>query len=147
MLNVTGRRVLLSIHLTLNSILIGGLVAILVLNFAKQGAHNGDQLYTINLAIFKIHDIVVMNVGMGVVVTGLLFSLFTKWGFFDFYWVTVKWLSLAILFFVIIFYLTPAVNSMAAMSDVERVQALSNPDYLHYEKQSAIIVALLLALL
>jgi uncharacterized protein with FMN-binding domain len=147
MLGITSRRVLLSIHLALNSILIGGLVAVVVLNYAKQGSQSGDQQYAINLALFKIHDTVVMNAGMGVIVTGLLFSLFTKWGFFDFYWVTMKWVGVALLFFVMIFYMAPAINGMAALSDVQRIQALGNPLYGQYEKQSAIFAALLLALL
>lgn len=134
MLGITGRRVLLSIHILLNSILVGGFAAMLFLNLFKQAATTGDNINTLNLAIFKIHDQVITNAAFGVIITGLLFSLFTKWGFFDFYWVTVKWISLAILFFLIISFMGPAVNDAAAISNVEGSKALTNPEYLKYEK-------------
>lgn len=88
-----------------------------------------------------------MNAGFGVIVTGLLFSLFTKWGFFDFYWVTVKWVSLLLLFFVITFYLAPVINGMAAISDVERIEALANPAYQQYKNESTIFAVSLLMIL
>jgi len=147
MLGITGRRVLLSIHILLNSILVGGFAAILFLNLIKQGATTGDNIYTLNLAAFKIHDQLITNAAFGVIITGLLFSLFTKWGFFDFYWVTVKWVGLAILFFLIISYMGPAVNGMAAISDVEGGQALTNQEYLKYEKDVNILMILILLIL
>jgi len=97
--------------------------------------------------LFRIHDVVVMNIGLGVIATSLLFSLFTKWGFFDFYWVIVKWLGLLIVFLLITFLLAPVVNGMAALSDVQGVEALNNPTYLAYERQTTLFSSVLLALL
>lgn len=147
MLGITGRRVLLSIHILLNSILIGGFAAILFLNLVKQNTTTSDNINALNLAIFKIHDQLVINAAFGVIITGLLFSLFTKWGFFDFYWVTIKWISLAILFFLIISFMGPVVNGMAAISDVEGIQALMNPEYLKYENDVNILPILILLIL
>ena len=143
MLGIKGRRILLSIHILLNSILFGGFVSILFLNFIKKG--EGD--YALNLAIFKIHDLVITYAAFGVIITGLLFSLFTKWGFLDFYWVTLKWISLGILFFLIIAFVGPAVNGIAAISDVEGVQALINPEYLKYEEDVNFLSILILLIL
>ncbi|MFQ5825654.1 MAG: FMN-binding protein [bacterium] len=147
MLGVKGRRVLLSVHLLLNSIWIGGLVAILLANSLKEGISNGDHLYAMNRTIFKIHDTVLINTAFGVITTGFLFSLFTKWGFFKFHWVTIKWLSIAILFLLITFYMGPSINGIAAISDVERSQALTNPLYLQYERESTIFTWIQLVIL
>jgi uncharacterized protein with FMN-binding domain len=97
--------------------------------------------------LFRIHDLVVMNIGLGVIATSFLFSLFTRWGFFDFSWVIVKWLGLMIVFLLITFFLAPAVNGMAALSDVQGVQALNNPDYCAYERQTTSVSLVLLVLL
>lgn len=147
MFGITGKRILLSVHLLLNSVWVGGLAVILFLNATKGPVISADHLSAVNQTLFRIHDVVVMNIGFGVVVTGLLFSLFTKWGFFDFYWVIVKWLGLVGVFLLITFLLAPVVNGMAALSDVHGLQALTNPAYLEYERQTTLVSALLLALL
>ena len=147
MLDIAGRRILLSIHLLLNSLLIGGLVGIVYLVMTTRGLSNGDELYAAHLVMFRIHDTLVMNAGFGVIITGLLFSLFTRWGFFDFYWVIFKWVGLAVLFIGITFFLAPAINGMAAISDVERSQVISNPLYRQCESEAVLIALLLLLLL
>jgi uncharacterized protein with FMN-binding domain len=147
MLGTTGKRILLSIHILLNSIWIGGLAAMLFLTLARERVERGQQLYGTNLTVFLIHDAVVMNVGVGVVVTALLFSLFTKWGFFDFYWVIGKWIGLLVMFGVITFLLAPAVNGMVALSDLEGIHALDNPSYLQYQSETTLHSSILLLLL
>jgi len=147
MLATTGKRTLLTIHILLNGIWMGGLAAILFLNTTKGPVINGDQLSAVNETLFRIHDVVVMNIGFGVIVTGLLFSLFTKWGFFDFSWVIVKWLGLVVVFLLVTFFLAPVINGMAALSDVHGLLALNSPAYLEYERQTTVFSALLLALL
>ena len=147
MLGTTAKRILLSVHILLNSIWIGGLAAMLFLTFASERVESGQQLYGANLTVFLIHDAVVMNVGIGVIVTSLLFSLFTKWGFFDFYWVIVKWIGLLVMFGVITFLLSPAVNGMVALSDLEGIRALDNPTYLQYQRETTLYGSILLLLL
>ncbi len=147
MFSTRGRKVLLSVHILLNSIWLGGIAIILLLNLSKIGVQNGDELYAINNSIFNLLDVVVINVAFGVIVTGLLFSLFTKWSFFDFYWVTIKWICLVALFVLIMFFLTPAINGMVAVSDVSRSEALTNPAYLHYQSSASLYSGLLLGLL
>jgi len=147
MLGLKGRRVLLSVHILLNAIWIGGLVAILFLNVIKGGLKSGDELYAANAIIFKLHDILLINLAFAVLTTGLLFSLFTKWGFFAFHWVTVKWLCMIVLFVLITFYLGPAINSLAAISDVERAQAAANPLYLQAQSDSTLLASIELVLL
>ena len=80
MLGIKGKRILLSIHLLLISIWIGGIIAIIFMSLLRAHAVDGDQVYAINMMIFKIHDDLVTNVSFGVILTRLLFSLFTQWG-------------------------------------------------------------------
>jgi uncharacterized protein with FMN-binding domain len=147
MLGITGRRILLSIHLLLNSLLIGGLVVIMYLLTMTAGVHNGDELFAAHRVIFTLHDMLVMNAGLGVIITGLLFSLFTRWGFFDFTWVSIKWLGLVLVFVGITFVLAPAINGMAAIADVDRFQAPGNPLYREFKEDAVTIVLVLIPLL
>jgi uncharacterized protein with FMN-binding domain len=147
MLTTKGKRILLSIHLLLNSVWIGGIIAIIFLNLLRTHAVDGDQVYAINMMIFRIQDDLVMNVSFGVILTGLLFSLFTQWGFVRFRWVAVKWIAVITLFVLITFYLAPSVNGMAAIADVDRTAAVTNSLYLQFEKESLMFLSLQLLLL
>lgn len=147
MLGLTGKRVLLTVHIIVNSIWIGGVALILFLNEWKSSLQAGTGVEFIDEMIFRIHDGVVMNIGFVVIITSFLFSLFTKWGFFDFYWVSLKWLNLVTLFVVITFFLAPAVNGMAALSNIEGLSVAENPEYLEYKRMTTLLSVSLLFLL
>ena len=137
MLSTRAKNVLLSLHILLTTVWVGGLVAMLVLFYTRAGFRNGDELAVVDRTIFYIHEYVIVNVNFGFVFTGLCFSLFTRWGFVRFYWVILKWLMLFVFAAVITVLMIPAVNGMAARSDVLRSAALSDPAYLAYSAQVA----------
>lgn len=130
MLNTTMKRILLSIHILLATIWLGGLAVILLLVHTKTGIANGDELAAVDRNIFYIHEYAVTNAMFGFVYTGLCFSLFTQWGGFKFHWVALKWVILFCFGLVITAVITPEINSMAAISDAYRADALTNPAYL-----------------
>ena len=53
----------------------------------------------------------------GLLVTGLLLSLFSQWGFIRFPWVMVKWLGIILLIALNWIWLGPAVGGMVALAD------------------------------
>ena len=55
MLNTTMKRILLSIHILLATIWLGGLTVILLLMHTKTGIANGDELAAVDRNIFYIH--------------------------------------------------------------------------------------------
>lgn len=134
MLGLTNRRILLSAHILLNAILLGALIIIFFLNNFFQSSAESSQLFGSQLTIFRINDLMVTYTAFAVIVTGLLFSLFTKWGFFDFYWITVKWIGLILLFVVISFFLSPAINGLSALSDLGRMQPFESSEFLAFKK-------------
>ncbi len=141
MLSTTSKRILLILHIALNAVWMGGIAAILFLVPTRGDADTG-----LDRALFLINDLAVMNIGFGVILTGLLFSLFTKWGFFDFPWVILKWLGLIVIFVEITFYLAPAVNGMAALSDLHGPAALQHDEYNLYRGQTIRTATFLLVL-
>ena len=64
--------------------------------------------------------------------TGLLESWLTSWGFFKYRWVTVKWiLTVAIMIYAPLF-IAQWDRNIEAISKVEGLLALQNPAYLQY---------------
>ena len=143
MLGPTGKRILLIVHILFNSVWTGGLSAILLLLLIKTETAP-EQVIALDHAVFRIHDAIVMNIGFGVVVTGFLFSLFTRWGFFDFTWVIIKWIGLLFLFTLITAFLAPAVNGMAALSDLHGTAALHDPEYRFYHVRTFRVIVILI---
>jgi len=92
------------------------------------------QLYGINLSMKLIDDFVIIPGGVGSLLTGLLYSIFTNWGWFKHKWVTTKW---AINLFGVIFgtfWLGPWLNAMPPISKIEGLKALINPVFAHNQR-------------
>jgi len=83
-----------------------------------------------DLASKLIDDLVVIPGAMGSLATGLLYSLFTPWGFFKHRWVAVKWgiTVYGILFGT--FFLGPWLNSLPPVSGELGAGALDNYAYM-----------------
>ena len=112
--------------------LTGGLTATLLLFFINAGT--GEELYGINKVIHFI-DLVIIVVGnAGVIVTGIIYATTTRWGWFRYRWITVKWIITVAGMLFGIFFLGPWVTDMLHIAKAEGMQALSHPDYLHAQK-------------
>ena len=112
---------------------VGGALSLMLLHFLRfEGAEEiGDILHGIDRASHLIDMGVVVLLGaIGCLLTGLLYSLFTNWGFFRHKWLIIKW---AITIFGILagtFFLGPWET---AMNDISRQQggaALLDAKYL-----------------
>jgi uncharacterized membrane protein len=82
-----GLRWLKGFHLIAVSCWIGGAVALLLLYFVKQDVNDGGVLYGINQSIHHVDMAVVVVPGaFGCLLTGILYSTFSSWGFFKHKW-------------------------------------------------------------
>jgi hypothetical protein len=68
---------------------LGGAVALTLMNFLLR-ADDGMQLYGINISMKLIDDFVIIPGGVGSLLTGLLYSIFTNWEWFKHKWITTK---------------------------------------------------------
>ena len=133
MLSIAGKKIVLTMHIILVSIWLGTTITILTLLFMKNSLSPVSNINVIDKSIFFLFDTIVMNVSIAVALTGLVFSMFTKWGFLKFYWISIKWIILLILATVIMLFAGPVVNGMAALSDIFMDQARFNKEYHNYE--------------
>jgi hypothetical protein len=129
MLERKGQKWLKSFHILFSSLWVtGGISAclLLLLDASKDG-----QLYGINQAIHFIDVVIIVIGNVGVILTGLIYSIYTKWGWFKHKWITVKWIITIAGMLFGTFFLGPWVNTLVDISKTEGLNAYSNPDYMH----------------
>jgi uncharacterized membrane protein len=91
----------------------------------------GLQLYGVDMSRKFIDDIFVAPAATGCLLTGVIYSLFTNWGWFKHRWIMVKW---CISIFGVVFgtfWLGQWLNLLPPISQTEGMAALSNSTYLH----------------
>jgi len=147
MLSTLGKKILLSIHILLIAMWIGTLFATMLVLLLKHNTFNVVQFGSVDKAIFLLFDSIIINISIAVAISGLVFSLFTTWGFFRFYWVITKWITIIVLAIIIMFWASPAVNGMAALSDSLSIKVLTHPDYIDSEHQYILFAVVQLILL
>ena len=117
MLSPPARRGLLAIHITLACIWIGALMVTLLLIGARPGEPVAAWHVGVDRAVLLVHDTLIVNASYGFILTGLIFSLFTHWGAFRFWWLALKWGLLSVLGLLLPLWVGPHVSGMAALSD------------------------------
>jgi len=75
-------------HLIFVCLWVGGALGVMVI---QNGGGAGEALFGRDVAARLVDDFVVIPGAMGSLLTGLIYSLFTPWGFFKHRWVAVKW--------------------------------------------------------
>ena len=127
-----GLRWVKGFHLFAVACWIGGGVSLLLLYFLKSGIADGSVLYGINKSIHHVDMAVVVIPGaFGCLLTGLVYSTFSNWGFFKQKWLIFKWVVTisAILFGT--FFLGPWETKMMNISKELGLSALSDTEYLY----------------
>ena len=81
------------LHLVCVSCWTGGALSLALLYFPRQMAKSGGELVGLATAVHWVDmGIVVIPGAFGCLLTGLLYSLFTDWGFFRHGWIIFKWI-------------------------------------------------------
>ena len=123
-LKAKGQKWLKGFHHIFACLWVGGAVSVNLMLFCLE-ASDGMELYGINQAINFIDIWIIIPGNIGVIVTGIIYSVFTNWGWFKHKWVTVKWI-IAIYGMVFgIIWLGPWAASLETISKTEGLNALS----------------------
>jgi hypothetical protein len=126
LLGKAGKQWLKSSHLILSVIWLGAAVSMNILRFAWAPTENSD-LYAVDHAIRLIDNWVVVPTAWGSLLTGLLESWLTPWGFFKYRWVTVKWIMTVAIMLYAPLFISQWDRELQAISRVEGLLALQNP--------------------
>jgi uncharacterized membrane protein len=134
-----GLRWLKGFHLIAVSCWIGGAVALLLLYFLKDDVTDGGVLYGINQSIHHVDMAVVVIPGaFGCLLTGLIFSIFSNWGFFRHNWLIYKWIVTVTAIIFGTFWLGPWETRMMELSGLLGISALGDDAYLYHQRMNLI---------
>lgn len=129
-LGVNGQKWLKSIHIFFACLWIGGSLG-LILMMIFLHPENGMQLYGIHLSMESVDYLIIAPGGIGSLLTGLVYSIFTNWGWFKHKWIIVKWCINLYGAILGTFWLGPWLNKMVEMVRLEGLAALTDIAYLH----------------
>ena len=111
------RSALLAVHITLTCVWLGALAVTMLLIGMQYLQPVAAWRPGLDRAVLLVHDSLVVNASYGFIVTGLMFSLFTSWGAFRLWWVSLKWVLLTVLGLALPLWVAPHVGAMTALSD------------------------------
>lgn len=108
--------------------IIGG-VALCLLIFITH-PESGDELYMRSRILQIVDDYFIIYGALGALITGLIYSIWTNWGFFKHRWIIVKWIMTVLQILFGTFVLGPCINNNVIIADQFRDLALSDPVFL-----------------
>lgn len=96
-------------HILFSIVWIGSAIGMNLLKYCcnPQGA---DQMYMLAYNIWTLDQLLIWVGVMGCLVTGIIYGVWTKWGFFKQRWLTLKWILVTIMVVLGTFVMGPAVN-------------------------------------
>ncbi len=119
-----------AVHLVFVALWVGGGVALILMQRCLT-AELDMELYGLNRAMRFVDDFIIIPGAFGCLLTGLLYSLFTRWGFFQHGWVTIKWgINVGGIIFGT-FWLGPWLNSLGPIARELGLAAYQDPVYSH----------------
>ena len=132
-LNRSQQKVLKTLHLITASIWMACVVVLALLPIISHNIKSGDELYMYNLMYYFIDIKILTPAATVTLITGLIFSIFTKWGFFKHGWLIYKWVVTLGIVLIGTFYLGPMVTKMLTLVDSKRIAVLEDAYYLSGE--------------
>lgn len=129
-LSPVGQRWLKSFHVFFASMWVGAAIVLSAKIFFISPS-GGEELYGIHATMDFIDIFIIIPGAFGVLLTGIVYSVWTNWGWFRHRWIMVKW-AICIYGIVIGTYpLGPWQTSLMDISKGKGLGALSDPTYLH----------------
>jgi len=116
---------------------VGGAASLLLILFLSS-PENGDELYGVNLAMKMVDDFAIIPGALGNILIGIIYGVWTKWGFFRHRWITVKWIMTILQALFGTFFLGPWLNANVAMANQLRDTAFTDPGFLYNQQMNSI---------
>lgn len=129
-LSSKGIKILKIIHLFFAVLWIGGGIALLVVLFGINPM-NGDELYMKSRIIQLIDDCLIIPGALASFFIGIVYGMWTNWGFFKYKWITVKWVVTVAQILFGTFALGPWVNETVEIANELRDAAMTDATLLH----------------
>ena len=145
----TGKQLLRAVHIIISGIWLGSGISMIALMFIWPPTVDSD-VYSVNHAAALINGWVTVPSAFGSLLTGLLESWLTNWGFLKYRWVILKWAGTSVLIIYGAVFHSNLERSIESIAKTEGLRALQNPIYIQnwqlYTLSAIGIVATLAAL-
>ena len=132
-LKAKGQNWLRGFHAFFGCVWLGSAVTLAVLQFAVDPS-DGRELYGIIRTMNLIDYMVLVPGALGVLLTALIYSIWTNWGWIKHKWIVVKWIICIYGIIFGSFALAPWLRKMISISLNEGMEALMNPTFLHNQE-------------
>ena len=138
-LSLTQKKWLKSIHLLSAGIWVTTGLTMFLLHFMRSEVQTGDHLYLMNKIIHFIDMKILVPAAMLSLLTGWVYSQFTKWGYFKHGWMTFKWIVTLLIIILGTIFSGPWISEMVRISGELGMGALNNADYQWFDKNQTIM--------
>lgn len=128
-INIQGGKILKMFHILFAFCWIIGSMSICLLLFITL-PQSGDELFMRSRTLQIIDDYFIIYGALGSLITGLIYSIWTNWGFFKHRWITVKWIMTILQILFGTFVLGPFINDNVIIADQLRDAALTDTIFL-----------------
>ena len=108
-INATGLKWLKTLHVLCAVVWIGCAFCMNVMKWFID-PDGDDQMYMLALAILVTDNLLIYVGVFGCLLTGLIYGLWTKWGFFKHKWIAAKWMLALVMILIGTFVIGPAVK-------------------------------------
>jgi len=133
-LSIPQKKWLKSLHLLAAGVWVTTGLVMFLLHFMRGKIQTGDQLYMMNQIIDFIDMKILVPAAISCLLTGWLYSQFTRWGYFKHGWMTFKWIITLGIIILGTIYSGPWIAQMVKISGELGMAALNNTEYLRYDK-------------
>lgn len=129
-LSISGLRWLKCIHLVSVCLWVGGGLALTLLTNVLS-ARSGGELLGATSGMKLIDDLIIVPGALGCLFTGIVYAVWTKWGWFKHRWVIIKWVVTVTGILFGTFALGPWINTLPPLAEAHGLDALSMPEWEH----------------
>jgi uncharacterized membrane protein len=129
-LSIKGQKWLKGFHILFGCMWVGAACCLSVKQFFVNPT-DGMELYGVMATMNFIDIWIIIPGAVGVLLTALIYSIWTNWGWFKHNWITVKW---CICIYGVIFGtypLGPWMSEMTAIAKMKGLAALTDPTFTH----------------
>jgi hypothetical protein len=119
-----------SFHILFAGLWVGAAVSLSLKQFIIN-PRDGMELYGITATLKFIDDFILIPGAIGSLLTALIYSLWTNWGWFKHRWITVKWCINILGVILGTFFLGPWLNGLPPIAQRLGLTALSDTTFSH----------------
>jgi len=125
-----GVKILKMLHIVASFSWVIGCIALCLLTFITY-PKSGDELYMLSVILKIVDDYIVIGGVIAATLTGLVYAIWTNWGFFKHRWIIVKWIMTITQATFGGVVLGSAINANVIIADELRDAAMTDPAFLN----------------